>query len=393
MWFYLGLVTVSVSLFAYLHQKLSIKSALQLRKTPYLSSAYNKIPFRYILDNSSIKNSGLLVIEIPCLTSLQFSARKEESKDKWAKILGIAYEFETGSQEFDQQTYLASITEEDAAIIGQDDAIMAGIRDLIFEKPNSYVITERNAIICDGKSLYLEIHLHKESTNQKISTFAALYLPRLRKLSILLGSKKNKSSHFWKVPAQRNTAIFLAISLALATWGGLEAARFFFIGENALLTPFSLIPETIIISIIGLLSLILLALRFIKKSARRHLVIIDMIIFGGLGLVFTIYGLLYDFNTILDESEPRIVNYEVINKYSERHHRRKGMSYYTYHIRLKENAFPIDPSMKIDFNFYQSISNGDWVSFKLRDGHLQKPWLENIQKCNSCSYNNIRNDF
>lgn len=393
MWFYLGLVTASVSFIAYLHQKLSIQSALLQRKTALIPSAYNKIPFRYSLDYSSNKKSGLFVLEIPCATSLQFSARKELSKDRWAKVLGVSYEFETGSEEFDKLTYIASITAEDAEIIGQDEAIITGIRDLIFEKPNSYVMTERSSIICDGKNLYLELHLYKDSTEQTINTFAARYLPKLRKLSTLLANKKSESPHFWKVPAQRNTAIFLAISLSLATWGGLEAARFFFLGENDLFSPLSIMLEAIFISALGLLLLTLLAFKCIKKSARRHLVIIDILIFGGLGLLFTIYGLLYDFNTMFDDSKPVIVNYEVISKYSERHRGRKGRTYYTYHVRLKDTSYPIAPIMKIDFNFYLSVADSDWITFTIRDGYLHKPWLENIQKCNSCSYINNENDY
>ncbi len=393
MWFYLGLVTVSVSLIIYLYQKLSIQSALQQRKSSLQYWTYNKKPFKYDLTNASSKNTGLFVLEIPCVSALQFSARQERQKDKWAKRLGISYEFETGSQQFDQQTYLASITQEDAEIIGKDSAMMSEIRGLIFSKQDVDVITRRNLIICDGKHLYLEIHLLKDSPIQQVNALAARFLPRLRTLANLLQSQKRETAHFWKVPAQRNTAIFLAMSLALATWGGLEAARFFILDKNALFSPISLMPEASIISALALLTFILLAFRFIKKSARRHLVLIDIVIFGGLGLLFTVYGLLYDFNSMSDSSEPTIASYQVVDKYSVKHRGRKGRTYYTYHINLKDAEYPIDSPMKIDHDFYDTICKTDWVSFTIRDGRLHKPWLENMYRCLFCKDPHQENDF
>ena len=384
MWLYLGLVTVTGSLILYLYQKLAIKSALQLRNTPKHSLNVNNMQIRYLLINSTSKSRGLFVIEIPCLSTLQFSARQELRQDKWAKRLGVSYEFETGAQAFDEQTYIASVTQEDAEIIGTNEDIIAAIRHLIFNNQYANIITKRTLIICDGKHLHVEMHFQKGSIEQNINTLASNFLPKLNALAKPLNTYKREVKHFWKVPAQRNTAIFLAISSALATWGALEAARFFFLDKNALFSPISLMPEAGVIASLALLSFIFLAFRLIKKSARRHLILIDMLIFGGLGLLFTVYGLLYDFNTMNDNSEPSVVSYEIISKYSVVHRGRKGRTYYTYHVDLKDAQYPIESSTKIDVNFYNSINQKDWISFTVRDGRLHKPWLENMYQCVFC---------
>ena len=233
MWLYLGLVTVTGSLILYLYQKLAIKSALQLRNTPKHSLNVNNTQIRYLLINSTSKSRGLFVIEIPCLSTLQFSARQELRQDKWAKRLGVSYEFETGAQAFDEQTYIASVTQEDAEIIGTNEDIIAAIRHLIFNNQYANIITKRTLIICDGKHLHVEMHFQKGSIEQNINTLASNFLPKLNALAKPLNTYKREVKHFWKVPAQRNTAIFLAISSALATWGTLEAARFFFLDKNA----------------------------------------------------------------------------------------------------------------------------------------------------------------
>lgn len=394
MWLYLGLITVTVSLIIYLFQKLSIQSALQLRKTSLQNWIFDKTQCRYLLTNATDKNRGLFVIEIPCLSTLQFSARQELNKDKWAKRLGVSYEFETGSQSFDEQTYLASITQEDAEIIGTNKEIIAEIRKIIFNSKDFdfEIVAKRTLVICDGKHLYLEVHFRRDSGKKEIEDVAAYYLPKLNALANQLKNYKRETQHFWKVPTQRNSAIILAISLALATWGGLEAARFFILDKNALFHPISLMPEASIISALCLLFLILLAFRCIKKSARRHLIFIDIVIFGGLGLLFTVYGLLYDFNAMSDYSEPTIANFQVSEKYSIKHRGRKGRTYYTYHIRLNNALEPIESPMKIDHGFYNTINENDWVSFTIRDGRLHKPWLENMYKCIFCK-NSQGNDF
>ncbi|HOY70709.1 MAG TPA: hypothetical protein PL131_08385 [Methylotenera sp.] len=384
MWFYFGLITVSVSLIVYLYQKLSIKSALQMRKTALQNWTFDKTQLRYLLTNATDKNRGLFVIEIPCLTTLQFSARQELQKDKWAKRLGVSYEFETGSQPFDEQTYLASITQEDAEIIGTNKEIIAEIRDLIFKNQDINIVAKRTMLICDGEHLYLELHFKKDSAKKDINVLAAYYLPKLNALANHLECYKRESQHFWKVPAQRNTAIFLAISWALATWGGLEAIRFFIVDKNALFSPLSLMPEASILAIFLLLALLFFAFRLIKKSARRHLVLIDILIFGGLGLLFSVYGMLYDLNLMKDYSKASIVNYQVASKYSESHRGRKGRTYYTYHFKLNNAVEPVESTIKVGHDFYNEIAEGDFITFTIRDGYLNKVWLEKLEKCNKC---------
>ncbi len=395
MWFYFGLVTVSVSLIIYLYQKLAIKSALQLRKTSLKNWTFDKTQFRYLLTNATDKNRGLFVVEIPCSTTLQFSARQELRTDKWAKRLGVSYEFETGSQPFDEQTYLASITQEDAEIIGTNKEIIAEIRNLIFKNQDINIVAKRTLLICDGKHLYLEMQYKKDSGKREIKTLAAYYLPKLNALADQLRGYKREVQHFWKVPSQRNTAIFLAISWALATWGGLEAIRFFIVDKNALFSPLSLMPEASILTILWSLALLLLAFRLIKKSARRHLILIDILIFGGLGLLFTLYGLLYDLNTMNDSSTPTIANYQVTDKYSVKHRGRKGRTYYTYHLNLKNVLEPLESPLKIDSDFFNHINANDIVTFTIRDGYLHKPWLESMEKCFNCSLetDEQKNDF
>lgn len=94
-----------------------------------------------------------------------------------------------------------------------------------------------------------------------------------------------------------------------------------------------------------------------------------------------------------DYSEPTIANFQVAEKYSVKHRRRKGGTYHTYHIKLNNALEPIESPMKISHGFYNTINENDWVSFTIREGRLDKPWLENMYKCIFCTNQLERNDF
>lgn len=104
MWFYLGIFTTVIALIIRFHQKFSIQSALQNRPKD-LIPVPGKYKFNWTAETDKIPATGHL--EIPCVTSLQFSARVERGFDQFAKQIGLAYECQTGHQTFDEKVYLA----------------------------------------------------------------------------------------------------------------------------------------------------------------------------------------------------------------------------------------------------------------------------------------------
>lgn len=341
MWFYLGIAVFFISLNVYLRQQLKFKSLLEKRVKTELSGQFENSYYQYNQQDFQDIDLSRLSIETPCETTLQFYVKRENNIDKLAKMLGISQEFHTDNPQFDKQFYLTSITQDDAQTLGKDVALMQLIRAVLFNSVSGYEHfkkSNKNKIICDGKKLYVELYFKKSS---KITSAKPEFNDILQNILLLrtsLKAHKVAEKHFWKIPAQRNTAIFTAFSLALATWGGLEVIRFITF-DNVLFSPFSLVPITLILTSLTLLLIALLILRLVKKSARRHMILVNVLLISSFGLAFVIYGLLYDINIDLDKSPEEIKNYEVLETYKQHHRKRRGGSHYTYHLQLK-NAEP-----------------------------------------------------
>ncbi|OQW70469.1 MAG: hypothetical protein BVN34_00300 [Proteobacteria bacterium ST_bin12] len=386
MWFYLGIAVFFVSINVYLRQQLKFKSLLEKRVKTEFSGWLEKSYYQYNQQDFQKIDLSRLSIEISCETTLQFYIKRENNIDKLAKMLGISEEFHTNNPQFDKQFYLTSITQEDTQTIGKDAEIMQLIRAVLFNSVSGYEHfkkSNKNKIICDGKKLYVELYFKKSSKITPSSSKFNHVIHNIFLLRTSLKAHKISERHFWKIPAQRNTAIFSALSLALVTWGGFEIIRFITF-DNVLFSPFSLVPNTLILTTLTLLLIALLILRLIKKSARRHMILVNVLLISSFGLAFVIYGLLYDINVDLDKRPEEVRSYEVLETY-KKHHRSRRSSYYTYHLKLKNAEPPVDNRVKISSGLYSQIAAGDSVKLIIRNGYLSEPWLQSIHRCIECN--------
>lgn len=386
MWFCLGIAVFFVSINVYLRQQLKFKSLLEKRVKTEFSGRFEKSDYHYYQQDSKDIDLSRLSIEIPCETTLQFYIKRENNIDKLAKMLGISQEFHTNNPQFDAQFYLTSITEDDAQTLGKDTALMQLIRAVLFNSVNGYEHfkkSNKNKIICDGKKLYVELYFKKSSKITPSSSKFNHVIHNIFLLRTSLKAHKIAEKHFWKIPAQRNTAIFTALSLSLATWGGIEVIRFITF-DNVLFSPYSLVPNTLILTAVALLLIALLILWLVKKSARRHMILINVLLISSFGLAFVFYSLLYDINIDLDKSPEEVRSYEVLETYKQHHRRRRG-SYYSYHLQLKNAEPPVDDRIKISSRLYSKIKAGESVKLIIRNGYLNEPWLQSIHRCTECN--------
>lgn len=375
MWFYLGIFTTAIALIIRFHQKFSIQSALQNRPTN-LIPASGQYKFNWVPATEKAPATGYL--EISCETSLQFAARAEKKFDRFAKHIGLAYECQTGHETLDNKVYLSSITQEDADAIGQKAELSLLILECIFGQDKSVENVLGNELICDGKNLYLKTTYQKHTTVTQ-THFVENKRKLLQALAKQLKSLPPESSHFWKVPTQRNTAIVLALSSAIAVVGGLEFFRFIIFRDNALFAPWAFVPSAILISLLGGLMLIAFVLIGIKPSARRHLIVAEVCIFGFAGLTFASYGWLYDINQRWDTGTTEVRIAQVTDKYSV-YHRSRRSSYHTYHLRLAPAAPPLDSAIEVSNGLYNQLAIGQNVEISIKNGYFSYPWLTNIEK-------------
>jgi len=385
MWFYLGVFTTVIAIIIRLHQKTSLHSALQDRDKS-LIPVHGKYKYNWSDATDKAPTTGRL--EIPCSSSLQFSARLERGFDKWAKFTGLSYECQTGEKSFDERIYLSCITQEDADLIGQQPELSQKIILALQTDANNISFHPSSELICDGQHLFLKLSYPAKDRPAK-DNFIDEKLPALQSLANALRQQKELNPHFWKVPNQRNAAITLALSSALAVVGGLEFIRFFGFHDNELLHPWDLAPYAIITALIGAILIIIFCLTSITVSARRHLILAEICMFGLPGLAFACYGWMYDANIRLDHSpyETRVLH--VTDKYSVTHRVKNG-KYHTYHLVVSPNQPPLPDNLSISGQFYNHIEKNDSVKVSIKSGFLHQPWLKKIEKMNQPA---IEGDF
>lgn len=236
---------------------------------------------------------------------------------------------------------------------------------------------QNNILICDGKHLYLKTTYQKNTAIAQ-ARFISSKLALLQAITDQLHIQPLQAPHFWKVPTQRNTAIALALSSAIAVVGGLEFVRFIILSDNALFAPWALAPSAFLIGLLGGLLLILFVLIGIKPSARRHLILAEVCIFGFAGLSFASYGWLYDLNQRWDTSPADVRVVQVADKYSV-YHRTRRSSYHTYHLRIQPSAPPLEDSIKISNGLYNKVEIGQNIEISIKNGYLNHAWLEKIE--------------
>jgi hypothetical protein len=375
MWFYLGIFTTVIATIVRLQQKLSLKSELQNRPTN-LIPVHGKYKYEWSPANEKAPSFGYL--ELACKTSIQFAARREHWFDRLSKQIGLAYECQTGHDDFDQHVYLTGITEDDADFIGQHAQLPKKILAILSNHKRDSFIHPGNQLICDGEHLFLKIvNTDKEGNTQE--AFIGEKLELLRQLALALQEKPLASPHFWKVPSQRNTAIILAISSTIAVLGGLEFFRFIIFRDNQLLSPLMMIPTAITIALIGAGLMIGFVLSYVKASARRHLILAEVCIIGFSGLAFASYGWLYDLNMRL---QPQTASYQdvvVTNKYKI-HHSGRRRNYDTYHLSLYPATPPLNSELSVSLNEYIRAEQGKHLRISIESGYFGYSWLRSIKK-------------
>jgi hypothetical protein len=375
MWFYLGIFTTFIAIIIRLHQKTSLHSALQDREKG-LIPVHGK--YKYNWSDATDKSPACGLLEIPCSTSLQFSAKLEREFDKWAKFAGLSYECQIGEKHFDERIYLSSITQDDADLLGQQPDLSQKIILALQTHASNASFHPSSELICDGQHLFLKLSYPANYQATK-DHFINEKLPILQSLANILRQQKGLNPHFWKVPHQRNAAVVLALSSALAVVGGLEFIRFFGFHDNELLHPWDLAPYALATALIGATFIVIFCLTSIKVCARRHLILAEICIVGFPGLAFACYGWMYDANIRLDHGpyEARVLS--VTDKYSVTHRIKNG-KYHTYHLVVSPTLPPLPNNLSISSQLYNHLEKNDLVKVSIKSGFLHHPWLEKIEK-------------
>ncbi|MGD8569853.1 MAG: hypothetical protein PVJ39_17335, partial [Gammaproteobacteria bacterium] len=184
-----------------------------------------------------------------------------------------------------------------------------------------------------------------------------------------LGSK-------WRDPFVIKSAIILAISSGLAINGLIHLVRLTWIKLPFTVDSSQLLMDSVYWGAGIVITLLLSALVMLGRSARTHLVMIELILIGSFGAISTTAAELRDINIELDESRGHSYEVKALDKKITRS--RRSSSYYLYvNDWNKEHA---RKKVKVPSDIYYSIEIGDLLLVKQKNGFLNYRWVESLSK-------------
>lgn len=334
------------------------------RKAYQYEVVVQRVPFR-----TEPKSVGLR-IGVTASTAYDFSLKPEKWRDWLSKFIGFSVEHQTGDAEFDKTVYILSNDARIHATLSQNAALRADIlRVFKVVAPHSAVLKE---VRCSGGRIWVHYKLKTELNRDKIPVLAGEVVPALSRLATDLARANVTGTPRLYDRFVLRAAIILAISTGLAVNGAVHLVRLYFIP-----IPFTVDNSTLILWSLycgaGLLALLVLSVvLFLGRSARAHIVLLEVLLVGSLGAVLTSFVELRDLNMEWDQQPA--VSYEVsaVSKRISKGRRRPDRYYVTISGWPDKNT---TTEIRVPSSLYNRTDQGAALVLLQKPGFLKVPWV------------------
>lgn len=326
----------------------------------------------YIQGSRIFENGSYIGCEGKSDLNIDLSIKKENFIDKLFKFLGVSVECQINNVEFDNKFYLVTDNKNICNYLRNNKNLQEELSKLLeICEENSLKF---NGFYLKGNRLWVHILKNKEESISKL-------IPILFNIMDIFNNDLEEiKKTIIKTESTFKISIFLSISSAIvitATCLFIYTTYSFKIYEVNVwdLIKLSFIPATTI-----LLILMFSVIKVLGKSSRTHLVLIEFLILGYVGLIMISYEILKEININFDTSLPRAFVTKIINK--EINHSRKGPTTYYLYLSEWENS-KIKKKIKISSSIYKKYENNDIVKIYIKKGKLNVEWILEIQKASS----------
>lgn len=180
----------------------------------------------------------------------------------------------------------------------------------------------------------------------------------------------------WKDPFVIQAGIILAISTGLAVNGTVQLVRLIWNKVPFTLDTTAMLIDSLYWGAGIVVFLIVLTLGLLGRTARAHLVLIELIFVGSFGAASTSFVELRDINMEFDQSAGVTHQVKTLDKQINR-----GSKSTSYNLYLQDwNARNFRNKIQVSGNFYRNVSIGESLIIKQKSGYLKYRWVESIGK-------------
>ena len=311
---------------------------------------------------------------IACHKLASFSLKRQSWLDNFFKRIGVSNEFETGDQAFDDLVYLVSDNKTLHRALANSSAFRSAVKTIMDFGVASKL--EAREIQCRNGRLWATFKAGSDYSEGQISTVAKALVKEFETLVNSVQEVATVSGPRWADPFVIKAAFLLAISSGLAINGGIQYFRIHF-GKLPFTLDYSLIADdALAYSVVFILAFVGIALYWLGRSARTHIVLIELMTIGALGVFLSIATEMRDINIEMDAASPQIFETQVERKYTTSGYRR-GTKHY---LVVKDWRCDCGTyRMRVPAFIYRSVSEQGKIQLVQHQGYLGYPWVSQIR--------------
>ncbi len=316
-------------------------------------------------------------MQLGCITNsnskIDFSIKPETKLDKLFKLIGISVEHQVGKDAFDKAIYIISDHSTICNVLSKSNALQNEILGLIDACKKHEL--KFHGMHIHNQRIWVKVSPLSKKNIPNIQVIAKDIIPQLTLISDLLLASLSHVESSMRDPFYFRAGLFLAVSTGMAVMGGLHIFTLVMLKEPFILEVNKLFTMSLVLGslIIGILTLMMIA--FLGRSARTHLVLIELMTIGYFGAISSTLTLARDINIEWDSSSPKKYVVQVHNKTISR-----GRRSTTYYVHVDDwTGRKHQKRISISGSKYRSFNIGDKLEIDQHDGYLGIKWVNEIK--------------
>jgi hypothetical protein len=373
MWFLFGFVTLAGFVAYTVYRRLDAR----WKGEPARAGA---IDYQFRVDTYKDKIQKLRIgISAPAV--FDFALKPETTLDGFFKAIAVSREHQVADEAFDRAVYIVS---DDAGMcrkLASSPPVRAGILKLFDLKGQSYRV---DGVRCHQGRLWVRCSPDGKPRPEEAALAAAQIVPVLAELAHALRDvPPDGSGKPARDPFVLRATLILACSSGLAINGVVQLMRVHWDDFPFIVEPFELLLPAVVVGAAVTALLGAAAIAFLKRTARTHLVLLEIALVGCFGAVATAYVEVRDLNIEWDRKEG--VTYEAaITGKKVRTARRSPDRYY---VSVEPLQYPGSSEIRVPRSAYNRLSVKDRVKLHVRPGLLGARWVERLEGPNGIVVN------
>ena len=363
MWFLFGFVTIGLCVwFEFWRRHLS--SWKQQGKTAAGLAYY------HLCNKGKVKE---FYLGIDCPTSANFTIKRQSNLDSFFKWIGIANEFETGDVTFDNSFYLITDNKKFHHSVASSEVFRSSVKSIMSFGLQSQLQVKN--INCRGGRIWVVFGVGSKYKESKITSIADALHKDFDRISKLLADVDQISGSRWNDPFVIKSILLLAVSSGLAINGFIQCLRLM-PGKVPFTLDYSLITyDAFKYSVVASLVLLIAAAFLLRRSARMHIVLMELLTVGSLGIYLSIATEMRDINMEWDSLPSETYKVDVVKKITSKG--RRGRTYYSVIVKDWRCDCGIY-RLRVSRTMFNTIYENRHISIVQRQGYLGYPWVSQI---------------